>query len=80
MSTRPVRGRAREPAPETAPRAKLARQGGAPLRHGNGSWGLDPAKAGGRTRAEFEPAAASQVSAEEKGLPYGNTRFDEHTQ
>jgi diguanylate cyclase len=34
------------------------------------------AKAGGRNRAEFEPAAVSQVSAEEKGLLFGNSRFD----
>lgn len=35
------------------------------------------AKSGGRNRAEFEPAAVSQVSAEEKGMLFGNTRFDE---
>lgn len=35
------------------------------------------AKANGRNRAEFEPAAVSQVSAEEKSLLFGNTRFDE---
>ena len=30
------------------------------------------AKSGGRNRAEFEPAAVSQVSAEEKGLLFSN--------
>lgn len=33
------------------------------------------AKAKGRNRAEFEPAAVLQVSAEEKGLLFGTSRF-----
>jgi diguanylate cyclase len=35
------------------------------------------AKQGGRNRAAFEPAAVSQVSAEEKGLLFSTSRFDE---
>jgi diguanylate cyclase (GGDEF)-like protein len=34
------------------------------------------AKAGGRNRAEFEPAVVSQVSAEEKGLLFAGTQDD----
>jgi diguanylate cyclase len=35
------------------------------------------AKQGGRNRAAFEPAAVSQVSAEERGLLFSTSRFDE---
>jgi len=34
------------------------------------------AKQSGRNRAEFEPAVVSQVSAEEKGLLFGTTRWE----
>ena len=34
------------------------------------------AKSGGRNRAEFEPHAVSQVSAEEKGLLFAVSRLD----
>jgi len=34
------------------------------------------AKQGGRNRAEFEPAAVSQVSAEEKSVLFGTPRWD----
>ena len=35
------------------------------------------AKAGGRNRAAFEPAAVSLVSAEEKGLLFSSSKFDD---